>query len=101
MDITLLNRLLRLAVDTNVADYMTAKNNVVVAYKDMAHTNNYGIIRGLQFASFMSQYYGLVMKVGLLLGLTCATNSAGKPQVYFFFSPDFSILATVVTTCVF
>lgn len=46
-----------------------AKNNVVIAYKDMAHTNSYGIIRGLQFASFITQYYGLVLDL-LLLGLT-------------------------------
>ena len=30
IDLTLLNRLLRLIVDHNIADYMTAKNNVVV-----------------------------------------------------------------------
>ena len=54
MDLTLLNRLLRLILDHNIADYMTAKNNVVIAYKDMAHTNSYGIVRGLQFASFIS-----------------------------------------------
>ena len=46
-----------------------AKNNVVIAYKDMAHTNSYGILRGLQFASFVTQYYGLVLDL-LLLGLT-------------------------------
>ena len=51
-------RLLRLVMDHNIADYITSKNNVVIAYKDMAHTNSYGIIRGLQFASF-------VMQVGL------------------------------------
>ena len=33
IDLTLLNRLLRLIVDHNIADYMTAKNNVVVNYK--------------------------------------------------------------------
>ena len=33
MDLTLLNRLLRLIVDANIADYMTAKNNIVIAYK--------------------------------------------------------------------
>jgi len=60
IDLTLLNRLLRLIVDHNIADYMTAKNNVVVNYKDMNHTNSYGIIRGLQFSSFIVQYYGLV-----------------------------------------
>ena len=46
MDPTLLNRLLRLIMDHNLADYMTTKNNVVVSYKDMSHTNSYGFIRG-------------------------------------------------------
>lgn len=68
IDLTLLNRLLRLIVDHNIADYMTAKNNVVINYKDMNHTNSYGIIRGLQFASFVAQYYGLVLDL-LVLGM--------------------------------
>jgi hypothetical protein len=55
VDLTLLNRLLRLIVDHNIADYITAKNNVVISYKDMSHTNGYGLIRGLQFASFVVQ----------------------------------------------
>ena len=80
MDLTLLNRLLRLILDHNIADYMTAKNNIVIAYKDMAHTNSYGLIRGLQFASFIAQYYGLVLDL-LLLGLTRASEIAGPPQV--------------------
>ena len=84
MDLTLLNRLLRLILDHNIADYMTAKNNIVIAYKDMAHTNSYGIIRGLQFASFVSQYYGLVLDL-LLLGLTRASEVAGPPQASTFF----------------
>merc|ERR1711963_1133690 len=67
IDLTLLNRLLRLIVDHNIADYMTAKNNVVVNYKDMNHTNSYGIVRGLQFSSFIVQYYGLVVDL-LMLG---------------------------------
>lgn len=33
IDLTLLNRLLRLIVDHNIADYMTAKNNIVINYK--------------------------------------------------------------------
>ena len=33
IDLTLLNRLLRLIVDHNIADYMTTKNNVVINYK--------------------------------------------------------------------
>jgi len=55
IDLTLLNRLLRLIMDHNMADYMTAKNNVQISYKDMTHTNSYGIIRGLQFSSFITQ----------------------------------------------
>jgi len=42
-----LNRLLRLIMDHNLADYMTTKNNIIVQYKDMSHTNSYGLIRGL------------------------------------------------------
>ena len=52
-----------------------AKNNVVIAYKDMAHTNSYGILRGLQFASFVTLYYGLVLDL-LLLGLTRGSGAA-------------------------
>jgi pre-mRNA-processing factor 8 len=80
MDLTLLNRLLRLIVDHNIADYMTAKNNVVLSYKDMSHVNTYGLIRGLQFASFIVQYYGLVLDL-LILGLRRASEMAGPPQV--------------------
>ena len=38
IDLTLLNCLLRLIVDHNIADYMTAKNNVVINYKVMYST---------------------------------------------------------------
>jgi len=80
MDLTLLNRLLRLIVDHNIADYMTGKNNIVITYKDMNHTNAYGLIRGLQFASFIFQYYGLVLDL-LILGLNRASELAGPPQM--------------------
>lgn len=80
MDLTLLNRLLRLILDHNIADYMTAKNNIVLAYKDMMHTNSYGLIRGLQFGSFIFQYYGLILDL-LLLGLTRASEIAGPPHL--------------------
>ncbi len=79
IDLTLLNRLLRLIVDHNIADYMTAKNNVSVSFKDMMHTNSYGLIRGLAFSSFIVQYYGLVLDL-LFLGLTRASEIAGPPQ---------------------
>lgn len=80
IDLTLLNRLLRLIVDHNIADYMSGKNNVVLSYKDMMHTNSYGLIRGLQFASFVFQYYGLVLDL-LILGLTRASEIAGPPEI--------------------
>lgn len=46
----------------------------------MNHTNSYGIIRGLQFASFIVQYYGLVLDL-LMLGLQRASEMAGPPQM--------------------
>ena len=79
MDLTLLNRLLRLIVDHNISDYITAKCNVKISYKDMMHVNAYGLIRGLQFAGFVTQYYGLVLDL-LVLGLTRASEIAGPPQ---------------------
>jgi pre-mRNA-processing factor 8 len=79
IDLTVLNHLLRLIVDHNLADYMTSKNNVVIAYKDVMHTNSYGLLRGLCFASFAFQYYGLVLDL-LVLGLTRATEIAGPPE---------------------
>lgn len=78
VDLTLLNQLLRLVVDSNIADYITAKNNVELTYKDMSHVNQYGLIRGLQFSSFLVQYYGLSMDL-LLLGLDRASDLAGNP----------------------
>ncbi|KAL4066904.1 RNA recognition motif of the spliceosomal PrP8-domain-containing protein [Scleroderma citrinum] len=55
----LLNHLLHLIMDHNLAGYITVKNNTVLTYKDMAHTNTYGLICGLQFSAFAFQYYGL------------------------------------------
>eukprot|EP00127_Corallochytrium_limacisporum_P002632 Clim_evm68s134 gene=Clim_evmTU68s134 len=79
IDLTFLNRLLRLIVDHNIADYITAKNNVVLSYKDMSHTNSYGVVRGLQFSGFVLQYYGMMMDL-LLLGLERAADMAGPVE---------------------
>ncbi|RMJ24700.1 factor 8 [Aspergillus sp. HF37] len=79
IDLTLLNRLLRLIMDHNLADYITSKNNVQLSYKDMNHTNSYGMIRGLQFSGFVFQFYGLMIDL-LLLGLQRASEMAGPPQ---------------------
>ncbi|WOO77065.1 Pre-mRNA-processing-splicing factor 8 [Vanrija pseudolonga] len=78
VDLTLLNRLLRLIMDHNLADYITAKNNLTLTFKDMSHINAYGMIRGLQFSSFVFQYYGLVLDL-LILGLQRASEMAGPP----------------------
>ncbi|KAA0160516.1 hypothetical protein FNF31_04225 [Cafeteria roenbergensis] len=80
VDLRLLNRLLRLIVDHNIADYMSGKNNVTLAYKDMMHINRYGMVRGLCFAGFMFQYYALVIDL-LLVTLSRASDMAGPPHV--------------------
>ncbi|PWN42662.1 putative PRP8-U5 snRNP protein, pre-mRNA splicing factor [Ceraceosorus guamensis] len=80
IDLTLLNRLLRLIMDSNLADYITAKNNVSIVFKDMAHVNAYGLIRGLQFSGFVFQYWGLVLDL-LILGLQRSSEMAGPPQM--------------------
>jgi pre-mRNA-processing factor 8 len=79
MELTMLNSLLRLIMDHNLADYITAKNNVQLTYKDMNHVNSFGMIRGLQFSAFVFQYYGLVLDL-LLLGPQRASEIAGPPQ---------------------
>lgn len=80
VDFTLLNRLLRLVVDPHLADYMTAKMNVTLSYKDMTFVNQVGVLRGLQFSSFVVQYYGLMFDL-LLIGLPRAHQiSEGFPK---------------------
>lgn len=80
IDLLLLNKLLRLIVDANIADYITAKMNVVLAFKDMSMINRYGVLRGIQFAPFVIQYYGLMIDL-LLLGLPRAHEIAGAQRV--------------------
>jgi len=80
IEMTLLNRLLRLIMDHNIADYITAKNNVNITFKDMNHVNTFGMIRGLQFASFVFQFYGLILDL-LILSLSRASEMAGPPTM--------------------
>ncbi|CAK9437442.1 uncharacterized protein LODBEIA_P18200 [Lodderomyces beijingensis] len=79
VDFTLMSRLLRLIMDPNIADYLTSKNNINIRYKDMNYVNQYGLIRGLSFSSFLYQYYGLVVDL-LILGLERASQLAGPVQ---------------------
>ena len=78
IDFTLLNQLLRLVVDPNIADYITSKNNVSLNYKDMSHVNQFGLIKGLQFASFIYQYYAMAVDL-MILGVDRASELAGSP----------------------
>ena len=92
VDLVLLNRLLRRLVDPALADYMTGKNDVSLSYKDMNHVNSYGLIRGLEFSSFLFQCYALVLDL-LLLGLVRASELAGpptRPRPFGVFSPDYA-----------
>ena len=42
-----MNRLLRLIMEHNMADYLTSKNNTPLGFKDMSHINSYGLLHGL------------------------------------------------------
>ena len=54
IDLTLLNRLLRLIVDHNIADYMTAKNNVVINYKVTFPVQTVNLLHNLSIQIFVS-----------------------------------------------
>ena len=45
----------------------------------MTHTNSLGIIKGIQFSSFVYQYYALALDL-LILGLQRASEIAGNPS---------------------
>ena len=79
IDPTLLGSILKIMIDKNLAEYLVAKNNVVITYKDMNYTNHYGLVRGLRFASFVTQLWGLILDL-LILGWTRAAEIAGPPS---------------------
>ncbi len=53
VDLTLLNRFLRLIMEHNLADYLTSKNNANLNYKDMNCNNSYGLLHGFNFSAFL------------------------------------------------
>ncbi|KNH06334.1 pre-mRNA-processing-splicing factor 8-like protein [Perkinsela sp. CCAP 1560/4] len=73
----LLNQILRLVVDKNLADYMMARNNSDIAYKDMRFTNNFGLIKGFLFAPFVYQVWALMIDL-VILGLARASELAAE-----------------------
>ena len=66
-------------MEPDLANYITAKNNVQLNFKDMNYVNSYGMIRGLQFSSFVFQYWALAVDL-LILGLDRARDLAGPPN---------------------
>ena len=80
IDFTVLKRLLSLVMDPLIADYIVAKNNVFFTYKDMSHLNSVGLVRGIQFALFVYQYYLLAVDL-LVLGLDRARDLAGPVEL--------------------
>src|SRR5207253_6770435 len=67
--------------DSSTGVFKIVCSNIYInLFQDMNHTNSYGLIRGLQFASFIVQYYGLVLDL-LVMGLTRASEVAGPPQL--------------------
>lgn len=79
IDFTVLKRLLGLVLDPLIVDYIIAKNNIFLSYKDMSHLNSVGLLRGLQFASFVFQFYCLAIDL-LILGVDRANELAGPVQ---------------------
>lgn len=71
--------LLELIMDHRLARYMNRKSNVRLKYKDMDHVNIFGLIRGLQFAGFITQYYCLILDL-LIIGLQRANELAGPTK---------------------
>ncbi|KAL0224761.1 hypothetical protein RCL1_002673 [Eukaryota sp. TZLM3-RCL] len=80
IDLTLLNTLLKVIMNPSLADYITAKMNVVLTFKDMNVTNRLGLVKGLQFASFVFQFYSMVLDLALI-GPSRATDIIGPPDL--------------------
>lgn len=99
IDLTLLNRLLRLIVDHNIADYMTAKNNIVINYKvnllNEFHIFHIPVKNAISISflceAFNSTVYAKVFSDGdfirrqathILLSTSLRLNGTGKSQKY-------------------
>ncbi|KAI0085721.1 RNA recognition motif of the spliceosomal PrP8-domain-containing protein [Irpex rosettiformis] len=82
-----------------LADYITAKNNSGLMYKDMSHVNTYGLICGLRFSAFVFQYHGLILNL-LILGLqqTASISSSASPQRSLAISSNATPVRTLITT---
>ena len=78
VDWTLMRSLLCLVVHPMLAEYLCARHDVVLEYKDMMFKHHVGLIRGYQFASFLAQLWGLAIDL-MLIGSERALQFAGPP----------------------
>uniref|UniRef100_A0A6T6SP05 mRNA splicing factor PRP8 n=1 Tax=Amorphochlora amoebiformis TaxID=1561963 RepID=A0A6T6SP05_9EUKA len=69
IDLSFLNRILRLFIDSSIVDYLSSKNNSIISFKDMSYMNILGIIRGIQFSTFIIQLYSITIDL-LIIGLS-------------------------------
>ena len=79
LDWTLVRHLLELVMHPELVNYIVAKHSVKLEYKDMEHLHHVGLIRGLMFSSFITQYWGLIVDL-MLLGSRRSQELAGSPQ---------------------
>lgn len=88
IDWKLMRSLLNLIMHPELVNYICARHDVRLEYKDMSHDHSFGLIRGFQFSGFVAQYWGLVVDL-LLIGTERASQLAGpamRPNPLFRFS---------------
>jgi pre-mRNA-processing factor 8 len=78
VDWGVMKSLLGLIMDPVLVSYVCARHDVKLEYKDMTYEHHVGLIRGYQFASFLSQFWAFVCDL-LLLGSDRAAQIAGPP----------------------
>lgn len=61
IDLNLFCKILRLIIDPVLVDFIIARMNCVLRYKDMEVVNFVGLVRGLEFASFLHALWHLVL----------------------------------------
>jgi len=58
-DLLVLDRLLRQLLAPEIVDYLIARCNATITFKDMRYTQSVGILPGWEFSGFLQQLYGL------------------------------------------
>ena len=76
VDFKLFRKILELIMDKTLVDYIMARHNVTLQFRDMSHTHGFGLLRGFQFSAFLAQVWGLVIDL-MVLGTQRARQLAG------------------------